>query len=637
MFGVARMTTRRELLKGVAAGSGVATLSSSQFFAEAKARLFDYVVVGSGPGGGPLACRLAKAGHTVCLMEAGGAANDPDTRRLMEVPAFNPKATADPNIAWEYFVRHYADDAQQIKDSKYVAAKAGILYPRASAIGGCTVHSALLLLYASDSDWEYIANLTGDGSWAPDLMRAYFRRIERCRYVAAQLGDTDEERHGFDGWQPTELPNPHLFYDDPQFRQMLYAAERLMGTSGDVDLLLQNRLDPNDYAVTKSDRQGLYTIPLSTQKGSRFSLREHVLQTAASFPNLTIMTNCLVTRVLLDGDVAIGVEYMRAPHLYRASPLSDPKASAPRPMEIRAAREVIIAAGTFNSPQILKLSGIGSPDELSKFGIKTRIELPGVGTGMMDRYEVSVVTEVKDPFGLYAKCVPKSPTNPCMLDWRQGKGIYATNGLAISGIRKSDASRPDRDLIISLTSGPFHGYHPGWENDFSHPTQFSWLVLKAHTNNRAGTVTLRSGDPRDPPAINFHYFEEGTDHDGEDLASVVNGVQLIRQLNAQFPGHVSSELRPGPGAQSAAEIAAFVRNEAWGHHASCSNRMGARGDPMAVVDSEFKVFGARHLRVVDASVFPRIPGYFITVPIFMISEKAADVVLADARRAGKSR
>ncbi len=255
---------------------------------------------------------------------------------------------------------------------------------------------------------------------------------------------------------------------------------------------------------------------------------------------------------------------------------------------------------------------------------------------MMDRYEVSVVTQVKDPFELYDKCVPKSPTNPCMADWRQGKGIYTTNGLGISAIRKSDPSRPDRDLVISLGSGPFHGYHPGWENDFTHPSQFSWLVLKAHTKNAAGTVTLRSNDPRDAPAINFHYFQEGSDRNGEDLDAVVKAVQLIRQLNNQIPGHASSEIMPGSDVQSASEIAAFVRNEAWGHHASCSNRMGARGDRMAVVDSEFKVFGTRNLRIVDASVFPRIPGYFIMVPIFMISEKASDVILADARRGRKS-
>ncbi len=366
------MTTRRELLKGIAAASaGVAALSSNELFAEAKTRTFEYIVVGSGPGGGPLACNLAKAGHTVCLMEAGGPANDPAVQRLMQVPAFNPKVTADPTVAWQYFVRHYADDAQQKKDSKYVVDKAGILYPRASSIGGCAIHNVLLTLYPSNSDWEYIANLTGDQSWAPDLMRNYFQRIERCRYVAAQSGDTDSERHGFDGWQPTEIADPQFFYDDPQFRKMLYVAEDLMGKPGDVDSLLQNRLDPNDYAVTKSDRTGLYTIPLSTRNGARSGLREHVLQTAAAYPNLTIMTNCLATRILLDGDTATGVEYMQAPNLYRASPLADPNAPPPSRMQLRASREVIISAGTFNSPQILKLSGIGSSDELSKFGIKT--------------------------------------------------------------------------------------------------------------------------------------------------------------------------------------------------------------------------------------------------------------------------
>ncbi len=629
------MTTRRELLKGLtAASAGVAALSSNAFLAEAKTKAFDYIVVGSGPGGGPLACNLAKAGYSVCLMEAGGSPRDPDIRKLIEVPAFNADVTAAPKVAWEYFVRHYSDDEQQQKDSKYVAARGGVLYPRASAIGGCAIHNVLFMMYPSNSDWEHIADLTGDKSWSPDLMRTYFQRLEQCRYAAPHVGAADAAHHGFNGWQPTELPDPQIFYNDPQFRAMLHAAERVMGKPGDVNGFLHNKLDPNDYATTQNDQEGLYSLPMSRKNGVRWSIQDHILMTAAAYPNLTIMTNCLATRILMNGETATGVEYMQGTHLYRASPLADPMSPMPQTSEVHATREVIISAGAFNSPQILKLSGIGSAEELSKFGIPTRIELPGVGTGMMDRYEASVVTQLKDPLTVFDKCVPRSAADPCLVALQQGRGIYTTSGVALSGVRKSDPSRPDRDLVIFLAGGQFRGYYPGWQKDLFNPARLSWAVLKAHTQNRAGTVTLRSSDPRDAPQIDFHYFQEGSDQSGEDLASIVNAIQLIRRLNAEIPDYASSELAPGPTVQSAAEIATFVKNEAWGHHASCSNRMGASGDRMAVVDSEFKVFGTRNLRVVDASVFPRIPGYFITIPIFMISEKASDVILADARPRG---
>ncbi|WP_027578758.1 GMC family oxidoreductase [Bradyrhizobium sp. Ai1a-2] len=619
--------SRRDILKGSAAAGAAALVSGAPSMAETESRAFDYIVVGSGPGGGPLACNLAQAGYTVCLIEAGGAATDADLETNIAIPANGGLVSADPRVAWEFFVRHYSDEAQQKNDSKYVADRDGILYPRSSTIGGCSVHTGEIMQYPSDSDWEHIVELTGDQSWAPDRMRNYFQRLEQNRY--ANPADK-AARHGFLGWQPIEMPDPRIFYNDPQMRQVLASAVDVAGQPGDLDRYLANKLDPNDYRVTKANKEGLYANPLYSRDGVRFGVRQRVMETAKAYPSfLKIMTDCLVTRVLLDDrNTATGVEYMQGPSLYRASPLTKPTAPPPR-QQIRALREVIISGGTFNSPQILKLSGIGPRDELSKFGIKTRVDLPGVGTGMMDRYEVSVVTELKSPTTLFEKCVAGSPTDPCLLDWKQGQGVYTTT-VAVSVVRKSDRSRVDRDLFINLTSGPFRGFFPGWEKVFN-PTQFGWAVLKAHTKNRAGTVLLRSNDPRDVPAINFHYFQEGTDHAGEDLDAVIDGVRTIRQMNKRISNIASSEVIPGPAVKSDEDLRTFVKNEAWGHHACCSNRMGPKSDAMAVVDSEFKVFGTQNLRVVDFSVFPRIPGYFPMVPILMISEKASDVILADAR------
>jgi choline dehydrogenase len=202
--------------------------------------------------------------------------------------------------------------------------------------------------------------------------------------------------------------------------------------------------------------------------------------------------------------------------------------------------------------------------------------------------------------------------------------------VVISIVRRSRPERTAPDLYIFGFPGAFRGYYPGWSAEAVQKDHFTWAILKAHTNNTAGAVRLRSADPRDTPDITFHYFEEGSDKSGEDLDSVVAGVEFARTLNQRLQGMAPEEVVPGPKVRTPKEIADFVRREAWGHHASCSNKMGPASDPMAVVDSAFRVHGTEGLRVVDASVFPRIPGFFIVTAVYMISEKATDVVLASA-------
>ena len=154
--------------------------------------------------------------------------------------------------------------------------------------------------------------------------------------------------------------------------------------------------------------------------------------------------------------------------------------------------------------------------------------------------------------------------------------------------------------------------------------------MKAHTRNNAGAVTLRSSDPRDTPAVNFRYFDEGSDTSGEDLDSVVEGIRFVRKMTAALRTEkvISEEELPGSPVQSDAELRDYVRNNAWGHHASCTCPIGAK-DKGGVLTSDFQVHGTERLRVVDASVFPRIPGFFIVSAVYMIGEKAADAILAD--------
>jgi choline dehydrogenase len=185
----------------------------------------------------------------------------------------------------------------------------------------------------------------------------------------------------------------------------------------------------------------------------------------------------------------------------------------------------------------------------------------------------------------------------------------------------------------------FRGYYPGYSNDVYRHRNWTWVVLKAHTGNNAGKVTLRSADPREPPNILFNFFDAGEPEAGRrDVRAMAEAVELGRRLTiagtdgkAQGtsipPGGPIREMIPGHHVRTMEELEQYVKDESWSHHASCTNPIGRDDDKMAVLDSKFRVRGVEGLRVVDASSFPRIPGFFVAVPIYMISEKAAESIL----------
>jgi choline dehydrogenase len=595
---------------------------------------FDYVVVGSGAGGGPLAANLALAGFNVLLLDAGGDEDFPD----YEVPAFHARASEDERVAWNFFVRHYADDAQQKRDDKFNAAQNGVLYPRCATLGGCTAHNAMILIYPHNSDWDHIAELTGDSSWGSANMRHYFERLERCEYLRFTQPDS---HHGLRGWLATNVADPLLIVRDTFVQIINFAALGESLAPADASLAtasqhLKNGLDPNGWDFAQASGEGVCMTPLTTHQGRRVGSREYIEKVRDACPErLVVRTHALATRVLFDDtNRATGVEYFAGEHLYRADPQCRSAPAAER-FSVTAKREVILCAGAFNTPQLLKLSGIGPRPELERHGLPVRVDRPGVGENLQDRYEISVVTQMQRDFSLMKGMklrppLPGEEPDAPYREWQSGRGPYTTNGAVVSMIKRSSPDRPEPDLFMFGLLGSFKGYFPGYSRSIAQQEDlFTWAILKAHTNNTAGRVTLRSNDPRDMPDINFNYFAGGAQAE-DDLAAVVEGLETVRRINRQCKDIVAKEIIPGESVDSPEQVRQFIKDNAWGHHACGTCKMGPVNDPMAVVDSRFKVHGVRGLRVVDASVFPKIPGFFIASAVYMVSEKARDAIVEDA-------
>ncbi|TDE39756.1 GMC family oxidoreductase [Antarcticimicrobium sediminis] len=536
---------------------------------------FDYVIVGGGSAGSVLAARLSEdPSASVCLLEAGGAGKHILIRAPAGVVAMLPGYGKISN--WAY----------QTVPQAGLNGRRGY-QPRGKALGGSSAINAMLYVRGHRSDYDGWADLGCDG-WSWDEVLPYFRRAENNENGA------DAVHGGAGPLQVSDQKDPR-----PISRAFVEAATEM-----------QHRRSA-DFNRGDNEGVGLYQVTQfhdPARNGERCSAAAGYLHPVMDRPNLTVITRAHATRILFEGKRATGI-------LYR---------QRRQEKAVTARREVLLCGGTFNSPQLLQLSGVGAADDLRLHGIDLVHELPGVGRNLQDHLDFILSSKSRDTDNFGIGVGASLAMLKHILRWRRdGGGMVATPFAEGAGFLKTDPGldRPDIQLhfVISIVDDHARKLHLGHG--------FSCHVCALRPFSR-GSVTLASDDPLAAPAIDPQFLS-----DPRDLQTTIKGAKMARailQAPAMAP-YQEKELFGIRDGMSDAQWESHIRARADTiYHPVGTCKMGV--DEMAVVDPQLRLRGMQGLRVVDASVMPTLTGGNTNAPTIMIAERAADMIRAEAGR-----
>lgn len=513
--------------------------------------MYDYIIVGAGSAGCALANRLSEDPSVrVLLIEAGG----PDNKPEIHIP-----------IAFATLFQT-AYDWAYVTETQLHLKNRQINWPRGKMLGGSSSINIMVYIRGNELDYNQWREC-GNVGWGYDEVLPYFKKAERQQRGASFY-------HGGNG--PLHVADPR----SPNRLSRLF-----------VEAGVEIGLAPNDD-FNGASQEGVGLAQLTQRRGMRNSAADAYLRPALRRPNLTVMTDTLVQRVLFDGKRACGVTCLRQG----------------KEEQMEACREVLLCAGTINSPQILLLSGIGAAEQLQTQGISLVTHLPGVGENLQDHLLVPVCYTCTRPVTLASA---KSLSN--LLKFLLFKKGPLTSNIGEAGAfckTREDLPAPDLEMAftpVSYLDQEHHGFTLG-------------PILLAPESR--GYLALRSPDPHQPPLIQPDYLEQQA-----DLEVLIEGVKLARRLarTRALSPYRGEEFSPGAQAQSDEEIADFIREYATTvYHPVGTCKMG--NDPLAVVDNELRVRGVDNLRVVDVSIMPTLVRGHTNAAAMMIAEKAADLI-----------
>jgi choline dehydrogenase len=530
-----------------------------------KDQEFDYIIVGAGSAGCVLAYRLsADPDVSVLVLETGPRDRD----LFIHMPTAFAYALKNDRYNW-----YYHSEPEPHMDGRRMYC------PRGRVLGGSSSINGMIFVRGNAFDFDRWAQETGRPEWSYAHVLPYFKRAETCERGA-------DDYRGGDG---------PLYVSTGSLANPLYDAFIEAGFQAGYPLTE----DMNGYR-----QEGFGRMDMTIHNGRRWSTATAYLRPALGRPNLRVEHGAHATRVLFEGTRSVGVEYARGRSLAR----------------VRARREVVLSGGAINSPQLLMLSGVGPADELKRHDIPVVHDAPEVGRNLQDHLELYIQYACTEPITLYS--ATRLPGRLRLgLEWLLfSKGLGATNHFEAGAFirTRDEVAHPDLQYHFLPMAVAYDG------SSAVDGHGFQGHVGPMRPTSR-GQLGLRSADPKAAPLILFNYMQ--TEGDRREMR---DGVRLTRDIFAQraFDRYRGSEITPGAGAQSDADIDAFVRAKGESaYHPVGSCRLG--GDDAAVVDAECRVRGVEALRVVDASIMPSITSGNTNAPTIMIAEKAADLILGE--------